>query len=817
MAAKTTVFQTSFNRGELDPALAGRADWEGYAGGARTVRNFVIRPQGGVRKRGGTEFVGYALEQEKPSRLIPFHFSAGQEYLLEFGDRRFRILKDGGVTLYPEGHALAGQEVVLDSPYPASDLARLSFAQTADLMIFAHPGHSPRRLIRLDHHDWRFSQLVITDRSGGPTATLVQSGGNRRRYVATAVAHGDESNPSNTLAAAHPNAIEPPDSAGSFSSLYNWLRSRGGQPPARLNFHAMSQADLVAFLVSCGYASVYPGVVQPGNDYVWHHSRPDGTGITRTITWNPANLSPLINECLFACDQGWSAGALAELSAWIDAFVGGHNNSLPVSNLNRLAWTAIPEAELYRVYRAPPSGGTFRLIGTTPTLALTDDNLPDPEGAETLPAGDSPFAGPGDYPGACLFHQQRLILARTDNKPNTVWGSRLGNYREFIQPEGEELTDASPFEFALYAAEPINWGVSMHGILFGTAGGEYRMSGGAEALSALNVFAMRQSNHGCGNLPPVMVGDSLLGVGRLGRSLRAYKWDYGDDAYKGVSVSHYAGHLFRRREITGLAYQAEPEALLWAALSDGSLLSCAYLPEEEVLGWSRHDTDGKFERLAALEGIGGEPELWFVVAREIGGQVRRFLERMKRPQEEGEEIRNAWCVDAGLSRDGPPATILEGLGHLEGKKAVCLADGNVYEGLTVENGSVVLPEPAGKAVVGLPYRAELETLELEPPDGSRLNHLARRPVMASILFSQARDALYGWPEGKTYPVEFWHDSPIRPLPPWSGWKTLALTAPAEGRAGGLWLGSSQPLPLGVLALVAAMTAGEMAPNPGGRR
>ncbi|MDR3077659.1 MAG: hypothetical protein LBV15_02720 [Planctomycetota bacterium] len=816
MAAKTLVWQSSFNRGELDPALAGRADWEGYPGGAKTVRNLVIRPQGGVRKRGGTEFVAYALEQEKPSRLIPFRFSAGQEYLLEFGDCRFRVLKDGGVVSYPAGHAQAGQPALLSSPYPAGDLAGLTVAQAADLMIFAHPNYPPQRLVRYDHHDWRFSPLVPVNRGDGPLATLSQSGGNRRRYVVTAVAAGDETSPSATLTALNPNVINPPDSAQSFSSQYNWLKSRGGQLPARLNFYAMGQTELLSFLISCGYATVYPGIIRPdGTNYVWYHTWPGGAG-TRTITWNPANLTPLINECLAACDRGWDPNALAELRQWIDAYVGSYNNSLPVSNLNQLQWPALAGASQYHVYRAPAEGGSFMRLGSTTTLSFTDNNLPDPEGAETLPTTESPFAGPGDYPGVCLFHQQRLILARSDNKPNTVWGSRLGNYREFILPAGEELSDASPFEFALYGAEAINWGVSMHGILFGTAGGEYRMSGGAEALSALNVSALRQSNHGCGVLPPVMVGDALLGVGRLGRSLRAYKWDYGNDAYQGASVSHYAGHLFRRREIVGLAYQAEPEALLWTVMSDGALLSCAYLPEEEVLGWSRHDTDGRFEGLAAMEGPEREPELWLLAAREIGGQVRRLLERLRRPQEEGEEIHNAWHLDAGLSRDGPPAAVLSGLEHLEGRAVACLADGNVYENLTVAGGSVTLPEPAGKAIVGLPYRAELETLELEPADGSRLGHLARRPVMVSVLFSHSRDCRYGWPE-KSWAVEFWADSEARPLPPFNGRRTLSLPAPPEGRAGTVWLASDLPLPFGVLALTAGLTVGEMAPNPGGRR
>jgi hypothetical protein len=60
-----------------------------------------------------------------------------------------------------------------------------------------------------------------------------------------------------------------------------------------------------------------------------------------------------------------------------------------------------------------------------------------------------------------------------------------------------------------------------------------------------------------------------------------------------------------------------------------------------------------------------------------------------------------------------PATTFSGLAQLEGQQVTALADGNPIFGLTVVNGSVTLPAPATKVVVGLPFTPQLQNLPLE--------------------------------------------------------------------------------------------------------
>ena len=54
---KSQFQQTSFASGELSPLLLGRTDLEQYYKGAQDAENVVIVPQGGVKRRPGTQFV----------------------------------------------------------------------------------------------------------------------------------------------------------------------------------------------------------------------------------------------------------------------------------------------------------------------------------------------------------------------------------------------------------------------------------------------------------------------------------------------------------------------------------------------------------------------------------------------------------------------------------------------------------------------------------------------------------------------------------------------------------------------------------------
>lgn len=94
--------QRSFSSGEIAPELHSRADTTKYQQAAKTCENFVVQKFGGVIKRPGTRYVGEcALTDAKvegewgPPRLIPWNTDSQNGYVLEFGHKTLRVIKDG--------------------------------------------------------------------------------------------------------------------------------------------------------------------------------------------------------------------------------------------------------------------------------------------------------------------------------------------------------------------------------------------------------------------------------------------------------------------------------------------------------------------------------------------------------------------------------------------------------------------------------------------------------------------------------------------------------------------------------------------------
>lgn len=79
---------------------------------------------------------------------------------------------------------------------------------------------------------------------------------------------------------------------------------------------------------------------------------------------------------------------------------------------------------------------------------------------------------------------------------------------------------------------------------------------------------------------------------------------------------------------------------------------------------------------------------------------------------------NFFHVDSGLTYNGAAATTISGLDHLEGEEVAVLADGELLENRVVISGEIVLNVAASVVHVGLPYNTDIQTLRMDPGDGS---------------------------------------------------------------------------------------------------
>lgn len=343
----------------------------------------------------------------------------------------------------------------------------------------------------------------------------------------------------------------------------------------------------------------------------------------------------------------------------------------------------------------------------------------------------NPFTGAGKYPGAVCFHGGRLWYGGTNDDPAKLWGSKSDDFDNFTT--GDVDDDAIVTRLAADDVHAIRWLMSMGKTLAaGTDSGEWLISSGVSdpTITPNAIFQSLETIYGSAlALPPRRLGGATLFIHRAKRKLMSLKYFFENDKYDCEDLTVIAHHI-TAGGIREWAWQEEPDRVLWFARADGQLVGCTYAPQHEVTGWHRHVTAGQVESVASIPAVDAD-ELWCVVKRTIGGQIRRFIERMEAPFDTETSVVDAFFVDSGLSWSGDTETVFHGLDHLVGEEVAILADGFVVPRQTVAlDGSITLSTPASRVHAGLPYRALLEPTgpDAGAADGSAQGH--RKLVVA---------------------------------------------------------------------------------------
>lgn len=769
MPVSLRPIQSSFAAGELSPALHARVDLAKYTVGAKQLKNFFVHPHGGASNRPGTKFVALALGK---TRLISFQFNVVQTYILEFSDLKMRIIKDGGLVVYPSDHESAGEIVEITSPYSAEDLDDLKTVQSADTVFLTHPNHAPHELTRTDHHEWTFTEMTF-----------------------------------------EPGISPPTDLSGSYTG---------------------SGSFTVKYIVSA---------VSPDGE----ESLPsDAASVDAETSGN------------------WEAGKVVDLS-----------------------WTNHSDAEYYNVYKN--TRGYYGWIGRANSNAFTDDNI-SPDVSDGPQNAKNPFADDNN-PGCAGIYEQRLVFGRTNNDPQTVWASQTGVLRNFSTSRPLKDSDAIEATLAALQVNEIKYFIPFDELLIFTSGGEWIMSSGAnaDALTPTSVQFQPQGYRGCGNVRPLVVGNSILFVQRGGNIVRDMQYKLEVDKYTGGDMTVLSQHLFRGRQIVSWAYYQNPDSLIWVVLDNGQLLSFTYLAEHEVWAWCPQETQGNVENVAVISGE-DEDEAYFIIKREIDGVETRFVEKLDTRQ--FTTVEDAYFVDCGLSYNGwnddadktltiseyesggyeagaivtvsatghapfassdvgwqlffacqgcadiymteiteyvDSSTVraellhslpddlqdtateqwawavssLSGLDHLAGEEVAILADGNVHPPQVVDSsGEISLDYNASVVQAGLPYTATLETLNIDfSGDSGTVQGLKKAISSLVIRMEKTRGIWVGPHEDRLTELPFrtfeGYDEPTRL---YTGDKEMKIK-PSWDRGGRIMIQQNDPLPVTVLAII----------------
>jgi hypothetical protein len=334
------------------------------------------------------------------------------------------------------------------------------------------------------------------------------------------------------------------------------------------------------------------------------------------------------------------------------------------------------------------------------------------------------------YPTCATFHEDRLFFAGSATSPQRIDGSKTGLYSNFAPTStAGVVADDNAVSFTLNADDvnAVKWlATNEKGLLVGTTRGEWQVKPSAlnEAITPTNITGKPSTRHGSADVAPVSAGNAVLFVQRAGRKLRELAYVFEVDGFKAPDMTMLAEHI-TRPSITELAYQTQPQAIVWAVRSDGVLLGFTYERDQDVVAWHRHELGGYSNAgstaIPLVESVAVVPnpsasrdELYMVVKRYINGATKRYIEYMSKIWEYGDTQVDAFHLDCGYTiTNASPSSTVTGLWHLEGQSITPYVDGAKHPAVTVTNGTVTLNHTATVVTLGYSYQSDGQTMPLE--------------------------------------------------------------------------------------------------------
>jgi len=624
------VIQTSFAGGELSPTLYARVDLSKYHIGAARLLNFFVDYRGGVSNRPGFELVARARDSTNPERLIPFQFSTVQNYILEFSNLVMRVIKDGGLI------------------YNA--------AKTINSITNANPG-----VVNVTAHGYTTGQQILMNVLG-----MTQVSG--LDYFVVVIDPNNFSltdwngNPVNTTGFGV-------FTSGTVQSVYEIASPYAAADLAMLKF--TQSADVMTIC----HPSYVPYDLTRTGDTSWTftavvfgstQAAPAGTP---TVVVSPATAGTTAYSYIITAVGADGSESVASLP-------GGATLSINIANTAGsvdITWAAAAGALYYNVYKALPvdngsipAGAIYGYMTTVTTPHAVDTNI-NPDFTIAPPTNQNPFSG--NNPIAVTYDQQRKVYAGSDLFPETFWMSKPGQYTNFDTSNPIQPSDSITGTLVSRQVNNIKYMVSMPGgLIMLTGGGAWQVSGGSQGavLSPATVTATPQAYNGCADVEPLTINYDILYIQQKGTVVRDLSYSFYTNIYTGADLSVYSNHLFTGYSIKEWTYAEEPNKIIWAVRSDGALLSLTYLKEQEISGWAKHESQGRFQSISSIQ-EGQENAVYVIVQRSISGQLISFIERMHtRLMPYGAE--DAFFVDSALTTTlvEPGSTLTIGASEGEG-------------------------------------------------------------------------------------------------------------------------------------------------------
>lgn len=719
MPIKSTQFK--FTSGEIDPLLLGRSDLDRYYGAAETITNARILPQGGIKRDDGLEYIDrlhrQVTRETSPTITTP---NGGTGANANDDDTTTELITTTNIST-------TNPYVVVH--YDLGSQKDLAFIDVVGAKLTSATNSTEFFIqVSTDNATWASLGDAI-DMSSSDVTRRRRARGTYRYVRFARIGSTDLTTDKVTL--------------DEFSV---WVESSTVSSSKQIPFEFSVTQSYILVLTDRNIA-VYRNKE--------HQIDVRATYITESIISNikhtqSADTAILVEETIppqkltrDGSDDKWIIGDVTfenvpkyDFDPVVSTSPGGGtltpSATSGIITLTASAGTPFSSASVGQYLTG--GGGRARIIqytSTTVVQAVTEipffNTTAIANGSwDYLTGWEDAWSSSRGYPKTVTFHSGRLFFGGSTERPQTVWGSKVGVFFDF---DLGSLDDSDGLDATLNTDqinEIVNLKSTNGNLLVFTSGAEFVIPQSSSTTITPATFSFVPVSQ-FGSEPGFNIGvisGSNIFIQRGGKSILRFAYDTLQQLSDSENLSLLSSHLisspldFTVRKSTS----TEETNLILFINGSGQLVMGTVLFTQGVIGFTKRETteaSGSFVNVAV-----DVSTIYTVVQRTVNSVTNKYIEVMND---------DALLDSSKIITTGLPTNTFSGLDHLEGETVKVIADGSILTDRVVSSGSITIERDAETSIeIGLNMSPIIKTLPIEVAQlGSRIG--VRKRISEVVL------------------------------------------------------------------------------------
>jgi hypothetical protein len=775
--AKTRYIQSNFVSGELSPLLKGRIDINQYYQAAETASNVVIVPQGGLRRRPGTEFIA-----ETTRNLVSFPYTGtmpngGTASVLYGNDATttsttvaigttndYVVVKaDKGATNIADIEFIDIRQISLSSgtstefkvQYSSDDV---TYTDAGDVPLIGTSPQDFRIKIGIYARYWRLVRVGTTD-LGSATITaagfqLIQETGvdsdckledfsvEDDRHYLIEFTRDNIAIFRSQLVGINIQTTRVADIKPTYDSTVDVSTVRTAQiENVMLVFGNFEPIRLVNLGTDADWViDNIPFINVPQYDFDDDQS-PTPVDDVQVLTLGGGSLAKgdrfqVDIESIQSKNITFAGDGTADEQASTVFNIQKNLQEMPVFGETGVA-VARTGALQYTITISGESTKNFELFSGYFTEGNASNTVSFVKTANGTPRKEDVWSVTRGYPISACFYEGRLVLGGTQSKPQSIFMSKTGAFFDFDIDDGDD----DEAIFATISSRKLNDIVDVYpgrNLQIFTSGAEFAVTSRPVTPSSINI--QPQTSHGANSVEVQDVDGSTIFVDRFGKSLLSFLYSFNEDAYTTDDRSVLASHLINQPvDMALLAGTASDDAnWLFIVNSDGTAAILNTLRSQDINGFTSWSTSGNIKSVCVVD-----DQLFMTVERTVNSVAKLFIERWD----------FTYLMDCSI-KSVQVAGVIDGLDHLDGESVKAITregyldknEGYVLSSYTVASGQITLDASEQYSLttyeVGLPFVPTIKPMPLNTNIGSGQNQMRLKKIVRMNLRVYESSGIY---------------------------------------------------------------------------